>query len=64
MVAKKARRGMEKENLEASWGQCGTHFGSILGTFWAHFGGPERAWKKMPYKGGGCFLDSSLFANF
>ena len=31
----------------------GKHFGSILGTFWAHFGGPERAWKKMPYKGGG-----------
>ena len=37
--------------LEASWG----HLGGILGTFRAHFGGPERTWKKMPYKGGGLF---------
>ena len=42
--------------LEASWGHFGKHFGSILGTFWAHFGGPERTWKKMPYKGGGGLL--------
>ena len=41
--------------LEASWGHFGKHFGSIVGTFWAHFGGPERAWKKMPYKRGGGF---------
>ena len=41
--------------LEASWRHFGKHFGSILGTFWAQFGGPERAWKKMPYKRGVVF---------
>ena len=47
--------------LEASRGHFAKHFGSILGTFWAHFGGPERAWKKMPYKGGGLLFGAVGF---
>ena len=33
--------------FEAFWGLFGDHFGSILGTFLGHFGGPERTCKKM-----------------
>ena len=41
---------------EAFW----ERFGILSGTFW----GPERAWKKMPYKRGGGFLEAPVFANF
>ena len=33
--------------FEAFWGLFGDHFGSILGTFLGHFGGPERTYKKI-----------------
>ena len=61
MVAKKARGGTEEETFGGLLGTFGGHLGSIFGSFWAHFGGPERAWKKMPYKRGGGFLGGSDF---
>ena len=36
---------------------------SILEAFSDPFGGPERVWKKMPYKGGGNLLVALVFAN-
>ena len=38
----------------------GGHFGIILGTFLAHFGGPERTWKHIAYKRGGAYFSLTI----
>ena len=48
--------------FEAFWGLFGDHLGSILGTFWGHFGGPERTCKKMQENAFRGISPESLFA--
>ena len=48
--------------FEASRGRFGDYFGSIWGTFFGHFGGPERNSKKMQENAFRGISPESLFA--
>ena len=59
MGAKKARNHQFASFLRPLGNILGT-FWDILGTFSAHFGGPERTWKHIAYKGGGSFFGAAV----
>ena len=52
-VGRRRAEAPKKSLLETSQDHFGKHFHSILGTFCAHFGGPQSTLAHMPSKGGG-----------